>query len=400
MLQTAAATMTRPQEIAARLAALSDTPAFVYDEAEVQRLLAMTDLLRADGHCDVLFSTKSLPLSPVMELMAPRLDGFAASSLFEARLARETVGPDPALHLTTPGIRPIDAGQIGELCDFVSFNSLGQWERFRAEMQPASCGIRVNPQLSFLDDDRYDPCRSHSKLGAPLDALVEIAERQPERLEGLEGVHVHTNCDSTDLRQLDATVEHLCSRLDGLLRRLEWINLGGGYLFNGPDDVKAVARIAAGLQTSYGLRVIIEPGAALIRTAGYIVASVLDLFDSGGKRLAVLDTTANHMPEVFEYGDEPVVTDHRDGAPHEYILAGSTCLAGDIFGAYRFEEPLDLGSRVAFAGMGAYTLSKAHTFNGINLPDIYALTPDGALVLKKRFTYKDYSKHWGRNAPL
>ena len=398
MIETVDATATRPQGVDALAAEVKDTPAFVYDEREVHRLLALTGRLR--GRCDVLFSTKSLPLASMMKLMVPHLDGFAASSLFEARLARETAGPNAAIHLTTPGIRPDEAREIAELCDFVSFNSIGQWERCRAEMQPASGGLRVNPQLSFLDDERYDPCRPHSKLGVPLDTLIEVVERQPERLEGLEGVHVHANCDATDLRQLDATVERLCSRLDGLLQRIEWLNLGGGYLFGGPDDVTAVAKVAETLEKSYGLRVIIEPGAALVRTAGYVVASVLDLFESEGKQIAVLDTTVNHMPEVFEYGYEPSVAGHDDGAPNEYILAGCTCLAGDMFGTYRFEEPLDLGSRVVFADAGAYTLSKAHTFNGINLPSIYALTPDGEFILKKRFSYANYSERWGQNATV
>ena len=99
------------------------------------------------------------------------------------------------------------------------------------------------------------------------------------------------------------------------------------------------------------------------RAAGYFVASVLDLFQSGGATVAVLDTTVNHMPEVFEYGFQPDVVGHDDDAPHEYLLAGCTCLAGDLFGTYRFPEPLGVGDKVVFSNAGSYTLVKAHTFN-------------------------------------
>ena len=136
------------------------------------------------------------------------------------------------------------------------------------------------------------------------------------------------------------------------------------------------------------------------RTAGYIISSVLDVFTSEGKRIAVLDTSVNHMPEVFEYGYEPDVVGHDDDAPYEYLLAGCTCLAGDIFGEYRFAEPLEVGEKVVFYNCGAYTLTKAHMFNGVNLPTIYAINEVGDLVFKKGFTYADFAGKWGADAGI
>ena len=46
-------------------------------------------------------------------------------------------------------------------------------------------------------------------------------------------------------------------------------------------------------------------------------------------------------------------------------------------------------------GSNAYSLVKAHMFNGINLPDIYSLTESGGLVLVKRFTYEDFASRCG-----
>ncbi len=39
---------------------------------------------------------------------------------------------------------------------------------------------------------------------------------------------------------------------------------------------------------------------------------MIDLFRSGGTTTAVLDTTVNHLPEVFEYQFEPDVEAHDD----------------------------------------------------------------------------------------
>jgi len=101
------------------------------------------------------------------------------------------------------------------------------------------------------------------------------------------------------------------------------------------------------------------------------------------------------MPEVFEYQYKPKVFDAVKNSKYKYILAGCTCLAGDIFGEYSFKKPLQIGSKVIFEDVGAYTLVKAHMFNGVNLPDIYALRTNGDLELIKRFTFEDYLSRCG-----
>ena len=378
------------------------TPAFVYDEGALRRKLEGIGEQLSGGSCKLLFSIKSFSFVDALRLMTPYLDGFAVSSIFEAQLAREAAGTKGTVHITSPGIRPDEMETLASICDYVSFNSLSQLYRYRDTVKSgASCGLSVNPQVSFVEDERYDPCRIHSKLGVPLEVLVKLAANESDCLLGLKGLHLHSNCDSGDLGQLKSTVDHLERNLSGLLGQMEWINLGGGYLFDDSDSTRVLGDIAHYLKSQYDLTVFVEPGAALVRSAGYIVSTVLDIFQSDGKELAVLDTSVNHMPEVFEYGYEPDVLGHEDNAPFEYILAGCTCLSGDVFGNYQFNEPLEIGSKVVFFNAGAYTLTKAHMFNGVNLPTIYALTAEGGLVLKKKFTYAEFAARWGLdiNAP-
>ena len=374
------------------------TPAFVYDERAIHRLLDYAEPLRE--RCRVLFAVKSFSFAPALRAMASRLDGFAVSSLYEARLAWSVIGDTGSVHITTPGLRGNEADEIGSLCDYVAFNSLNQWERHSKQLQGrVNCGLRVNPLLSFADDCRYDPCRPQSKLGVPLDDLAGVLRDEPDRLDGVRGLLVHSNCDSSDFRELRATVEQLQVQIPGLLRQVEWVNLGGGYLFEEDGEpcgnLDDLCHAIDSLRSEYGVEVFIEPGSGLIRAAGYFVASVLDLFQSGGATVAVLDTTVNHMPEVFEYGFQPDVMGHDDDAPQEYLLAGCTCLAGDLFGAYRFPEPLTVGDKVVFSNAGSYTLVKAHTFNGVALPSVYALTTGGELVLKSSPSYGEYATRWG-----
>jgi carboxynorspermidine decarboxylase len=373
-----------------------ETPAFVLDDRRLLRDLRAAARLRDDCGCKVLYALKPLTCEFVLELMASRVDGFAASSLFESRLAREVIGSRGTVHLTSPGLRPQEVLELAELCDHVSLNSLSQLQRLGPALErPDQVGIRVNPQLSLVADERYDPCQRYSKLGIPLERLARRWTRYPELFERVRGLQFHTNCDSSSFEPLHRTVKRVEHKLRAQLSSLSWINLGGGYLLDSPERVDLLRQSIALLRSRHGLLVFIEPGAALVRGAGHLVASVIDLFRVGGKSIAVLDTTVNHVPEVFEYQFEPDVLGHDDNGEFEYRLAGSSCLAGDFFGEYAFRRRLSIGSRVVLANVGAYALVKAHMFNGINLPAIYSVTPAGELVLRRRFTFEDFLSRFG-----
>ena len=375
------------------------TPAFIVDACRLRDNASALRRLVRDESSRLLFALKSFSSVPGLGVIADQVDGFAASSLNEVRLARRVAfGSGQTVHVTAPGLHPDEVEPICELADFISFNSLSQWARFGAvARERVACGLRVNPGLSFVDDPRYDPCREHSKLGVPIDRVSKLMEEGSALLDGISGLHFHSNCDSTDLAPLLATVEHLVARMGPRLDRFDWINLGGGYLFDGASDAGVLPVVKRRLQERGIGRLYFEPGAAITRSGGCIVSTVVDLFDSNGKRIAVLDTSVNHMPEVFEYQFRPGVWGDSTEGGHAYLLAGSACLAGDLFGDYRFAEPLAVGSRILFPDRGAYTMVKANMFNGINLPTLYLLEEGGELRQVRRYGFEDYLSLCGVN---
>ena len=194
--------------------------------------LKVLNTLRHRCGVKVLYSIKSLPLSSVLEITKPFVDGFSVSSLFEARLANELLAGQGDIHLTTPGIRPDEWDEIARLLTHISFNSLTQYQRFATATQAqTSIGLRVNPKLSFVKDDRFDPCRQYSKLGVDIDDLW-----QSSCLDQIKGLHVHNVFSATDFTPLIKTIEKLRSYFGKDLAQLDWLNLGGGYLFNQIKD--------------------------------------------------------------------------------------------------------------------------------------------------------------------
>jgi carboxynorspermidine decarboxylase len=372
------------------------TPALIFDEnVLVENAQIIRDAGKRAG-CRVLYALKPLTIHKILSILSEYLDGFAISSEFEMRLAQEVLAEDQAIHLTTPGIKADTIETFAEHSSHIHFNSFEQWKRFRdVVVDRVECGIRVNPQISFIGDKRYDPCRRYSKLGVPVRELVQLFKKDKNTIDRIDGILVHTNCDSTDFSQLLKTVKELDKKIPFVLERIHWINLGGGYLFNNPNHIDDFYDAVDFLRSSYDLEVFIEPGASFVREAGVLVSSVIDMFERDGETIAVLDTTVNHMTEVFEYQFEPDVYGHTDRGAHSYVLAGCSCLSGDVFGRYSFDRPLKTGSKVLFTDMGAYTIVKANTFNGINLPDIYFRTAEGEMQLIKKFTFEEYSQKNG-----
>ena len=372
------------------------TPCFIYNEDIIVATLNLLADVRKETNCKVLFSLKSFAVVDGLQLLSPYVEGFSVSSPFEAKLVREVIGSSGIVHIVTPGYKLNEMKDIASVADYISFNSLSQWERFSGwASECASCGLRINPQLSFVEDKRYNPCRKHSKLGVPLSKLASISNNGSGVLRGLKGILFHTNCESTNLNHLLKTVKHLDAHIPRILEQVEWVNMGGGYLFDDSRSLDKLTDAVMFLKDKYNVEVFIEPGKGIVGKAGYIVSSVIDLFESDGKNIAVLDTTVNHMPEVFEYQYKPDVMQESENGRYRYILAGASCLAGDLFGEYSFDKPLEIGSRIVFENAGAYTLVKANMFNGINLPSIYKYTKDGKLELIKEFGYEDFLSRCG-----
>ena len=365
---------------------VTQSPAFVLDLDQVHtNLQPLKQLTQASG-CKVLYSMKALPLAALLSVLKDQVDGISVSSLFEARLAREVFAEQGSVHLTTPGLRSDEFAELGGLCSHISFNSLSQYQHLHGLAVGYSKGLRINPKLSFATDPRYDPCRVHSKLGVDIDLL---RQGLPQDIEGL---HFHTVFGQTDFLPLQT----ILTELQPLFQRhakLKWLNLGGGYLYHSIAEQAPLIELIQQLKAHSADEVYLEPGNGLVGNAGYLLTTVLDRFDSDGKTVLVLDTSVNHLPEVFEYQIKPLLLEEDAQAENSAILAGSTCLAGDIFGEYRFNNLPAVGDKLVFAGVGAYSLIKAHRFNGYALPAVY-LWRNGMTELVKADDYADYRRQW------
>ena len=82
------------------------TPAFIYSEQALRQTASRLASLANRADCKLLYSIKACDFAGIMEVLAPFVDGFGTSSLFEARLAREVLGNAGSIHTFSPALGP------------------------------------------------------------------------------------------------------------------------------------------------------------------------------------------------------------------------------------------------------------------------------------------------------
>ena len=365
------------------------SPCFVVDEAAVRRNLAVLKDVGDRGGAKVLLALKAFSMWSLADVVGEYLDGVCASGLWEARLAREHYSGE--LTTYSPAYKREDLPEILALSDTVIFNSPDQLARFKGEIATArqqgqvfEIGLRLNPEHSESEVEKYDPCQRGSRLGFP------VSQLRPEHLEGVDGLHIHALCEQ-DFEPLRRVWEAVESKLEGALTQLKWLNLGGGHHVTRADyqreDLIAFLRQ---IGERHGVEVYLEPGEAIALDAGILVGEILDTFDNSVP-VAVTDISATcHMPDVIEAPYRPAMLDEREEGV-TIRLGGPSCLAGDIIGDYVFAERPAPGTRIAFLDQAHYSMVKTNTFNGVPLPAIALWNSDtDSLKLIREFDYRDF----------
>ena len=369
------------------------TPCYVIDEKKLRENLEILAGVQQRTGCKILLAQKAFSCFYEYPLIGKYLKGTTASGLFEARLGREEMNLEN--HVFSPAYREEEMDEIAGLCDHIVFNSFGQLEKYAPRLKGKSIGLRINPECSTQEDHAiYDPCAPGSRLGVTAKKFRENAERSPQLLEALDGLHFHTLCEqnSDDLERTLAAVEE---KFGQWLPRMKWLNMGGGHHITRADyDIDRLERCIRRMQERYGVEVYLEPGEAVALNAGYLATQVLDVVENGIQTLILDASAACHMPDVLEMPYRPPLRD--SGKPGEkpwtYRLSSYTCLAGDIIGDYSFDREIQAGDRLYFEDMAIYSMVKNNTFNGIGLPDIAVMDENGDCRVIRSFGYEDFKE--------
>jgi len=360
---------------------LPQTPYYLIDETRLQKNLDIIQHLRQLSGAKVLLALKCFATWSVFAQMRPYMDGTTSSSLNEVMLGKTKFGGET--HAYSVAWRDEELSVVAAHADKIIFNSINQLQRGLDASAGLARGLRLNPQCSNSPYGLADPARPHSRLGeTEPDAIAAV-------LPHVSGFMIHNNCENRDFAVFDAMLGEVEQRFGALLPRVAWVSLGGGIHFTAPDyPLDALAARLKRFADTWGVQVYLEPGEAAITQSASLEVTVLDVIERG-KAIAIVDSSIEaHMLDLLIYRQSARVEPNH--GEHGYLVCGNSCLAGDIFGEFRFPHALKPGARLSIQDAAGYTMVKKNWFNGVRMPSIAIQRKNGRVDLIKEFTFNDY----------
>ncbi len=376
-----------------------NTPCYIIDEHQLLKNLEKIQWLREHANIRSVLALKCFSTWPVFKFMQSYMDGTTSSSLYEAKLGYEEFGKE--VHAYSVAFAQDEIHDLKQYADKVIFNSVKQLKSFYAELDSVDIGLRINPQISFSDYDLADPARQYSRLGVTDDSSVmEIAHL-------INGVMFHYNCENNDFYNFSQQLDYIGTTYHDLLHQLDWVSLGGGLYFTLDDYPldKFAAKLKA-FGDQFGIQIYLEPGETAITGSASLVTTVLDIVHNEIDIAIVDSSTEAHMLDLLIYQESAEIekVQHTERSPEQsnnqhdnyhYMIAGKTCLAGDLFGEYDFKTPLQIGDQIHFSDAAGYTMVKMNWFNGLKMPSIIIKRLNGQYDTVKAFSYNDFKQNLG-----
>ena len=346
------------------------TPYFVMHKDKFMHNLKKLQHIEQKANVRILHTLKSFNQETVLPSISQKLAGMSIASKKELTMAKKAGARH--LHLYAPAFKEQELKEIIEEVDTLSFNSLGQWQRFKG--LNCSKGLRINPKLHLPIPDHCNPNLDYSRLGVDAAEFLESFHENPQNFSNLEGLHFHALFQSSE-QGLSILLEHILAHYKKVLPTLKWLNLGGGHRFTDVNyNVDSFCKEIDNFKKLYpNIELFFEPGESVTEGCGEFVTTVLDIVNIGGQKVVILDTSVEtHLLDVAIVNMRlNIQKTQSESTPYFYELAGNSCMQGDYIGEYFFQKELFVGEQVVFENMMSYSMVKMTEFNGMEKAEFY-----------------------------
>lgn len=360
-----------------------DTPLFVYDFAIVQDRIAR--FRAAFEGIDLHYAIKANPFGPLLDAIAPLIDGMDVASTNELAMALERK-PAGAISFAGPGKRDDELAATIAAGATINVESVGEATRAlrigeRVGATPR-LAVRVNPEIELRGSGMRMGGRA-SPFGVDADQAAAVARLVIDGGADWRGLHIFAGSQalsaSAIIETLEATVRLAGELTDTLGVMPPLVNLGGGFgipYFAGeqPIDEMAIGNaLRAALddraRSLEDTRFAIELGRWLVGECGVYLARIVDRKSSRGETFLVTDGGMNHqlaasgnLGTVVRRNYPVAIATAAPGTPTETVsVVGPLCTPLDRL-ADRVTLPVaQPGDLVAVFMAGAYGRSASPT---------------------------------------
>ena len=358
------------------------TPCYVYSRAHIEAQWRAFD--QAFGGRDhlVCYAVKANSNLAVLQLLARLGSGFDIVSVGELERVL-AAGGDPG-KVVFSGVgkgvpemeRALEAGihcfNVESEAELVRLNEVaGRLGRH------APVSLRINPDVDARTHPYISTGLKDNKFGIPMQGARQ-AYRVAAQLPHLRvtGVDCHIGSQLTELAPFEDSVERVLALVDQLSAdgiALQHLDFGGGLGIRyrdeqppSPQDYVAtlLRKLDAHGPRHRHLKLLIEPGRAIVGNAGVLLTRVQYLKHSDDRNFAIVDAAMNDLmrPALYDAWQEIVPVLRREAPAQTYDVVGPVCETGDFLGHER-SLAVQAGDLLAVCSAGAYGSSMSSNYN-------------------------------------
>jgi diaminopimelate decarboxylase len=236
----------------------------------------------------------------------------------------------------------------------------------------APISLRVNPNVDAKTHPYISTGLKNNKFGVAYEEALSIyqaAAKMPNI--DIHGVDCHIGSQLTELSPfLDALdrVLALVDQLEAAGIPIRHIDAGGGigicYVDETPPDFAEYAKAMRQKMAGRKVKLVFEPGRALVGNAGALLTKVEYLKHTESKNFAIVDAAMNDLmrPALYDAYHDIVAVKQVNSEAQVYEIVGQVCESGDFLGHDR-KLALAQDDLLAVLSAGAYGMSMSSNYN-------------------------------------
>jgi len=379
------------------------TPSYVYSKKIIlNNFLEFKNKFDDIDHL-ICFAVKSNPSIAILNLLANNGAGFDIVSGGELQRVLAAKG-DPKKVVFSGVGKSQDDIELAIKHDILTFNVESEAELYRIQNiakilnKRASISIRVNPDVDPKTHPYISTGLKDNKFGVDEKKAISMYKIAKE-LDSIDikGIDCHIGSQITKLQPFEDSVKKLLElicHLDSIGIFINHIDIGGGigiqYSDEEPPTFSDYAKAIKSILKGRNLKIIFEPGRALIGKAGILLTKIEYIKNSSDKNFLIVDAAMNDLMRPALYGafHKIINLSPSDSEEKNYDVVGPVCETGDFLGKDRLLAAAE-GNILAVLDVGAYGMSMSSNYNSRPKAAEIVVDDNKSHLIRNRETFAD-----------
>ena len=377
------------------------TPVYIYHAERIKEQFEQLQTAFKTSDTRFFYACKALTNLNILRYVKSIGCNIDCSSINEVLLAVKAGFDKKNILYTSNNIAFSEIEMAQQLGVNINIDSLSNLDKFGKKFGHGyPVGIRLRPNIMAGGNLKISTGHEKSKFGIPLEQIDKVLHIVEHTRLKIHALHIHTGSEIKDVEVFAKGIEVLFG-IAARFPELQVFDFGGGFKVpykpgeEGTDIIqlgKKVAEEMAWFEEKYNrhMQVWFEPGKFLVSEAGYFIAKVNVMKETGNTIFAGVDTGLNHFIRPMFYGAYHIIDNisNPSGIEKKYHVVGNICET-DTFAEDRLLNEVREGDYLVFKNAGAYGFEMASSYNSRFKPAEVMVKDGKAHLIRRRDGLED-----------